>query len=315
MPQGVAANGVLRAELVVAGHDAAAARLPDDGFVRKEDFLIDLLLRQGRAAAIAQEVLGGGGHALAETLGLEAFDEGGAHGGRKVSVLAVGFLHAGPVGAADDVHHRRQGELLAQVAHRAGGLPHLHGEQRGVPGAGDGHLLGIGRGALGGYARDTFVVDDGRDAGRGVVDHIILDVGDQPAKFVGVQALGTGQLADMAGAVRNQFLALLQGEHTVHHQLTGVDSEELGGPVLHGETVVHCVYKRLILLVRIGGRLRGTSGGQQDRKGKKDNLFHRSGLLEKPPQKRRGSGLPIAEASLAPSSLRSKTMKSGASGV
>ena len=242
--------------------------------MREENLLIDFLLRQGRAAAIAQEVLGRGGHALAETLGLEAFDEGGAHGGRKVSVLAVGFLHAGPVGAADDVHHRRQGELLAQVAHRAGCLPHLHREQRRVPGAGDGHLLGIGRGALGGYARDTFVVDDGRDAGGRVVDHIILDVGDQLAQLVGVQALGAGQLADMAGAVRDQFLALLQGEYAVHHQLTGVDSEELGGPVLHGEAVIDGIDQRLVLFIRVRRRPGGTSRGQQEGQGQEEKLFH-----------------------------------------
>ena len=118
----------------------------------------------------------------------------------------------------------------------------------------------------------------------------------------------------MAGAVRDHLLALLQGKDPVDHQFTGVDSKELGRAVLHGKTVIHSVYERLILLVRMGGRLRGTSG-QQDRQGKKDNLFHRSGLFEKPHQKRRGSGLPIVEASLAPSSLRSKTMKSGDSGV
>ena len=262
--QGVAADGVLRAELVVAGHDASAARLPDDGFVRKEDFLIDLLLRQGRAPAIAQEVLGGGGHALAEILGLQALDKGGAHGGRQIAVLAVGLLHAGPVGAADDVHHRRQGELLAQVAHRAGRLPHFHGQQRRVPGAGDGHLLGIGRGALGGDARDALVMDDGRDAGGGMVDQIILDVGDELAELVRIQALGTGQLADMAGAVRNHFLALVKGKDTIDHQLARVDAEKLGRAVLHGKAVIDGIDQRLVLFIRIRRRPGGTSHGQQD---------------------------------------------------
>ena len=242
--------------------------------MREEDLLVDFLLRQGRAAAIAQKVLGGGSHALPETLGLKAFDKGGTHGGGKVSVLAVGFLHAGPVGAADDVHHRRQGELLAQVAHRTGSLLHLHGEQRGIPGAGDGHLLGIGRGALGRHASDALVVDDGRDAGRGVVDHIILDIGNQLAQFVRIQTLGAGQLADVAGAVWNQFLALLQGENAVYHQLARVDSKELGGPVFHREAVIDSIHQRLILFVRVGSRLRGTGNSQQDGQRQEERFFH-----------------------------------------
>ena len=242
--------------------------------MREEDFLIDFLLRQGRAAAVAQEVLGGGGDTFAETIGLQALDKGGAHRGRQIAVLAVGLLHAGPVGAADDVHHRRQGERLAQVAHRAGRLPHFHGQQRRVPGAGDGHLLGIGRGALGGDARDALVVDDGRDAGRRMVDHVILDIGNELPQLIRVQALGAGQLADMASAVRNHFLALVDGEDPIDHQLARVDAKELGRAVLHGKSVIHGVYKRLILLVRIGGRLGGTGHGQQERQRQEEELFH-----------------------------------------
>ena len=107
-----------------------------------------------------------------------------------------------------------------------------------------------------------------------MVDHIILDVGDELAELVGIQALGAGQLADMAGAVRNHFLALLEGEDAVHHQLARVDSEELRRAVLHGKAVIHGVYKRLILLVRIGGRLGGTGHGQQERQRQEEELFH-----------------------------------------
>ena len=97
-----------------------------------------------------------------------------------------------------------------------------------------------------------------------MVDHVILDIGNELPQLVRVQALGAGQLADMAGAVRNHFLALLEGEDAVHHQLARVDSEELRRAVLHGETVIHGVHERLILFVRIGGRLGGTGHGQQD---------------------------------------------------
>ena len=190
--QGVAAYGVLGAELVVAGHNAAAAGLAYYGLVREEDFLVDFLLGEGRAAAVAKEVLGGGGDAVAEAIGLKAFDKCSSHCGCEVSVLAVRFLYAGPMGAADYVNHWRQGKLLSKVAHRACRLPHFYGEKSRVPGAGYGHLLGVCCGALCGYSGDAFVVYHCRNAGGGMVDHIVLNVSDQLAQFVCVQTLRTG---------------------------------------------------------------------------------------------------------------------------
>ena len=117
-------------------------------------------------------------------------------------------------------------------------------------------------------------MDDSRNASGGVVDHIVLDIGNQLAQFVRVQALGAGQLADMAGAVRNQFLTLLQGENAVHHQLARVDTKELGGPVFHGKAVIDSIHQRLILLIRVGDRLRGTGDGQQEGQRQEERLFH-----------------------------------------
>ena len=85
----LACAAFLPVELVVARHHDAASGGADDGFVRQEYLFDKLFFSCVSAAAIAREVLGAGGNPFLQVAVLQALDEGGAHCGRQITVLAV----------------------------------------------------------------------------------------------------------------------------------------------------------------------------------------------------------------------------------
>ncbi len=87
---------------------------------------------------------------------------------------------------ADDVNHRRKGILLSQSSHGGSGLHRLSLQEIRIPGAGDSDLLRIYRGSLCGHSGDAFIVDDRGDACRSLVDHIVLNIGNQSPQLVGI---------------------------------------------------------------------------------------------------------------------------------
>ena len=91
---------------MVAGHHHLAASQADHRLVGEEDFFHQLLLLGIATAAVAEVMLGAGTHAATEVALLKALDEGHAHGGGEVGILAIRLLQTVETGCAAHIDHR-----------------------------------------------------------------------------------------------------------------------------------------------------------------------------------------------------------------
>ena len=234
--------------------------------MREQDLFIEILPRERVGPAVAEEMLGGGGYAFLESLGLQARHEGAAHGGGQVAVLPAGLLDPGPVRGADEVQHGGKGVLLAHGAHVRGRPLRLGADEIGIPGAGDADGLGIGRRALGGQSSEGFLMEDGGDAGPRFFHQIVLDILDHFADLVRVLVLRAGGLADVADPVGEDLPAFFEGDLAVHQQFTGIDAVQLGRflfqrqPVIDG---IHQLFERIFLGGATADRHHGEKEGNE----------------------------------------------------
>ncbi len=93
-------------------------RLPDRGFEGRQVDLVQRALVDGGANAAAIVFLVVGGVVLDigdDVLGLDAVDDGHAHLGSEIGVLAERLEDAPPLRHARDIHHGCEDDVVAQV--------------------------------------------------------------------------------------------------------------------------------------------------------------------------------------------------------
>ena len=160
----------------------------------------------GLGHGVAEEVLGRRDHAGVEVIALQAADEGDAERRREVRVFAVGLVHAAPARVARDVEHR--GERLGEAdrAHLlTDELGHLLDGVR-VPGRGQRDRGRERREARGDDAVQGLVVEDGRDAGAGVLDEVPLQRVDRRGDLRRALRAEHADARDLADAAAERLL-------------------------------------------------------------------------------------------------------------
>ena len=130
--------------VAVGRHDAGHPRLADRRLEREELLVAHLARTQVRGRLVepplrepvTDHVLGGGDHALGQSLALDSADVGATELGGQVGILTVGLLDAAPARIAGYVQDGRERLSRARREHAATeGRSHPL-DQTGVPGRG-----------------------------------------------------------------------------------------------------------------------------------------------------------------------------------
>ena len=151
--------------------------------------------------AVADEVLGGGDHAIREVVALQATDVGEAHLRHELRILAVRLLQPAPPGIAAQVEHGRQAVVSADCPHlqpnrvRQLGVE-IRTERRRHPDRLREH---------GGLARHQpgadLLVDDGGDAEPCVLEQVPLQIVVEGRSLGSREPAGAADAGDVADAL------------------------------------------------------------------------------------------------------------------
>ena len=214
-------------DIVVGVHRRSQTGPADRGFEREEE-RIDQLARtdMGRGVvqpafrySVADHVLGGGDHAFGRlAVPLQSANEGRAHHGREMRILAVRFLDAAPARVAGDVQDRRQRLMGADrsqfPAEAIGHRPH----QLGIPCRGLTDRLRETDVVQGEQTVEAFLMDDRRDSQPGLLYQKSLDLVGQHRRLAAVDVVGALDPGYMPDSPADPLVHLGPIQHAVGEQ-------------------------------------------------------------------------------------------------
>src|SRR5450759_2496761 len=222
-------------DITVGWHDAAEAGLANRSLEREELLIPELsptnvdrrLVETTFRHAVADEVLAGGDHPVAEGRSLQGADIGHAHRGREVRILPIGLLDPTPTRVAGDVENGAKRVSGARGEHSSpdsrGNLP----EQLRVEGGGRADRLLEARRRPGKQAVETLLMDDRRNPEPRPLDEVPLDLVGGACHFGGLQVGGSRESRDLSQTRSKELVELPAVEPVVADDLEGPDRSEL----------------------------------------------------------------------------------------